>query len=251
MGVDSKGKEILEKADFDKFRKAFIDSIMRRISFEGKAGSDISTIIEQILREEGFDTLVRKLVENIAKETNMSIENSRKALPVLLEEDVANDIKKDLQGQVQETRNYKSIKKNGGIYKKGEETKLWKNVGVKRFIGQKPSIVNDVFSLIKEHNIIKYTISMGFCFLAISALLFHSLYKAVLVGLTLTAFPGESAITKTANIIGGVGGILIFFVFLTLVLQYLLLTKTRDEQVKELARNYLEKNLNKVRRGTK
>jgi len=69
---------------------------------------------------------------------------------------------------------------------------------------------------------------------------FHSVYKAVLVGLTLTAFPDEKLYIKIANLLGGIGGILIFFTSLSIVLQYFLVLKSRDELLRELARRFLE-----------
>ena len=241
MGVDTKGKEILEKVNFEEFRQALIDSIIRRISLEGTSGCDLRTIIERTLKEKEFNTLVSRLLESIAKETNLTAEDCRKALPVLVEEDVASDIKEGFEGQVQERRDYESTKDERELYEKGEKAKLWKEIGLKRFVGEKPSLASDVLKFLKEHIIVRYVLFVGFCLLIISALLFGSVYRAVVVGLTLTAVSGESVITKIANIVGGLGGILIFFVSLTLLFQYLLTTKIRDEQIKAIARRHLEK----------
>jgi len=74
-----------------------------------------------------------------------------------------------------------------------------------------------------------------------SALLFNSIYKAVVVGLTLTVFPADTITIKVANIIGGFGGVLIFFTSVTTLIEYILASERRDEHIKELARSYLEK----------
>ncbi len=239
MTIDTKGKEILRRARFDKFRRAFIDSLMERISVEGTSGLDLRSAIEQTLREEGFDDLVSELVENIAKETRMSTKDCYRALPVLVEEDVAGDVKRDLQGQVYEELDAGGKEKE--IYQRGERVRLWKNVGFKRFLGQKSSTLADLFKFLREHDIVRYTLFAGISLLVLSSLLFGSVYKAMVVGLTLTVFGGESLLTKVANITGGFGGILVFFVFLTLVVQQMLTIKMRDEQVRMLAREYLRK----------
>lgn len=46
---------------------------------------------------------------------------------------------------------------------------------------------------------------------------------------------------REAFIVGGFGGILIFFVSFTLIFQYALLSHRRDEQIQNLAQNYLAK----------
>ena len=81
----------------------------------------------------------------------------------------------------------------------------------------------------------------GFLFLIISAILFRSFYKAILVGLTLTAFEEEILYIKVANLLGGIGGILIFFTSLSIVLQHFLVIKSRDETLREIARRFLER----------
>jgi len=80
MSLNITGKEILKESNYNLFRKAFIDSIMQRISLEGQAGSDIRSIISKTLEEEKFDVIVDKLLRNITKETNLSKEDSLKAL---------------------------------------------------------------------------------------------------------------------------------------------------------------------------
>ena len=238
--VGTKGREILRKANFDEFREAFIDSIMRKISQEGTIGCNIRPIIEETLKEEEFNILVNKLMKNIIRETHMDKEDSKKAVSLLLEEDVASDIKKNLQGQLQEKEDIKITKKERNIYNKGKETKLWRGINLIRVIGQRPSILKEIIKFLKEHKLVRYTLIIGFCFLVASALLFNSIYKAILVGLTLTAFPGESLRIRIANIIGGFGGVLIFFISITLLFQYLLTIKMQDEEIKSLAKEYLK-----------
>jgi len=238
MGVDKKGEEILKSVKFDKFRRELIDSIMLKISQGGATGRNIRHIIEETLEEKKFEDLMEKLMEKIAKETNINERDRHTVASMLLEEEVADEIKQHLGGQVEEKIGV--TEKEEEIQKRGEEKRIWKNIGLKRFIGKEQEMLRDILTLVKEQDTIKLTLLSGFTFLLISALLFNSIYKTIVVGLTLTVVPGESFKIKLANIAGAIGGVLIFFISLTLLLEYMVTTRTRDEQIKMLARQYLE-----------
>jgi len=241
MSLGIKGKEILKESKYDLFRKAFIDSIMQRIGLEGQVGSDIRSIISKTLEEEKFDVIVDKLLRNITKKTNLSKEDSLKALPILLEEDVVGEISKNLPGQVQKEKVMGKETEENEIYNKGKVNKLWGAINFKHLIGPKLSLVNDIFLLLKGSNAIRYTLLFGLSFLIIAALIFKSIYKALIVGLTLTEIPGESTITMIANILGGLGGFLIFFVSLTFIFEYILHLERSNKQVQDLVGNYFIK----------
>jgi len=130
------------------------------------------------------------------------------------------------------------------LYREGINNNLWDNVP-SRYLGQKTSLLQDVLLLIKENEAIKLTLFLGIVFLVISSILFNSVYHAIIAGLTLSAVPGASVTILIANILRAFGGILIFFVSLSLIFQHILLTKTRDEKIRELAHKYLERKLKK------
>ena len=241
MSLNITGEEILKKSNYNLFRKAFIDSIMQRISLEGQAGSDIRSIISKTLEEEKFDIIVDKLLKNIIKETNLNKEESIKAIPILLEEDVVGEISKNLPGQIREEKVVDKETKEDGIYDKGKSNKLWRGVNIKYLIGIKVSLINDIFLLLKRSNAIRYALLSGLCFLIISAIIFKSIYKALIVGLTLTNIPGDSGMTMIANVLGGLGGFLIFFVSLTFIFEYILHLERSNRQVQDLAQNYFSK----------
>ncbi|OYV02684.1 hypothetical protein CGW93_04280 [candidate division bacterium WOR-3 4484_18] len=94
MEVDKKGKEILKEAHFDKFRQAFIDSLMEKISLEGKYGRDIKSLIEETLKEEAFVDFIHRLAKIIERKTTMSKKESEETAYTLIEEDVANDVRR-------------------------------------------------------------------------------------------------------------------------------------------------------------
>ena len=237
MTVGRVGKEILEEADFNKFRQALIEELVKKISRGGCYGADIRQIIEETLREEEFVNFANKLAKIIEKRTNISKGSANEAACQLVEEEIADDIKGILHGHLEEEKG--KSKKEKEIDYMGRETKLW-DEATKRFIGKKHGL-KDIALILKEHRLMRITIVTGFILLIISAILFNSIYKAIVVGLTLTIFSGDSLRIKLANILGGLGGILIFFTSISILLQYALLEERRSMELKEMARDYLEK----------
>ncbi|MBD3262540.1 MAG: hypothetical protein GF334_12880, partial [Candidatus Altiarchaeales archaeon] len=209
MAVNEKGRRILSNVNYNLIRKSFIDALMRRISESGRGGQDIRNLIEETLDEEEFRQLVLDLVLNIKKETDLSPRECEKAMSVLLEEDLAEDIKTNLDGGLTE----ESIE-GDHIIQKGQDTGLWLNLNLKRTLGVKPSVLTELGGIIKNQPLIRYTFLTGIIFLTASAAIFGSPYEAVKVALTLSDVEGEG-LTKVGNILGGLGGVLIFFITLT------------------------------------
>lgn len=232
-GVDVKGRELLHRVNYDLFRQAFIESLMRKISTQGGGGRELRTLIEETLDEEEFRALMQRLVESIDSETRMGQKDSKTAASLMLEEDVGDDLSRHMQGEIHEQQT------NGEpIYRKGEESDLWHPTIIKRVVGIKPRFLSEVHQTLRRHTAIQYTLALGLVLITTSAALFGSAYKAVVVGLTLTAFEGGPT-TKLANIAAGFGGVLIFFITVTLLLQYLIAIQTREEHIKQVAADYL------------
>jgi len=240
MPIDKKGQEILKKIGYHKFRQTIIDSIMNKISINGMSGCNLRPILEETLKEEYFSNLVKKIAKEIELTTNMSRSESEKSASYLIEEELGSDIAQSLeespQNRVEEVR-----KRDKVIQRKGLRARLWKGRWSDISLGRKTIFVAEIARILGTHPILRAIILMGIILLVISSLLFNSIYKAVLVGLTLTAFPGESLRLKIANLIGGIGGILLFFTAASILVQFFLITKARDEHLKELARKHLQK----------
>ncbi|KAA0011007.1 MAG: hypothetical protein FE041_04640 [Thermoplasmata archaeon] len=117
MTVDRKGREILKEAHFDKFREAFIESLMKKISIEGKYGSDIRPIIEETLKEEAFTDFINRLVNIIERETSFKKEICNKTASALVEEDIAREIKDILKGELEEEKEYRKSKVGKKIFR--------------------------------------------------------------------------------------------------------------------------------------
>jgi hypothetical protein len=236
MPIDIEGKEILKEPLYDRLRQEIINEIMSTIDSEGKYGEELRISIEKVLKKQQFKGLVDKLINTLQEEKGISASDGPQTLSMLVEEDLANDIKENLQGQIEDTHVIKGKRKR--IYKVGKKVRLWEKIP-SRYLGEKSSLLRDIANLIKENNAIKSALLIGAFFLVVSSILFKSVYKAIIAGLTLSAFSGSTTIV--ANILGALGGILIFFVSLSLILQHIVLAKSRDEQIHRLASRYLER----------
>ncbi len=235
MTLGNKGKKVLKNVNYDVFRQAFIKSIMKNIRQSGMSGQNIQDIIKQTLDDKRFKLLVKDTLQNIAKETDMNPRECKQALPLLIEEDVAKDLDDNLEGEVHSQK-----KTDKTIYEKGEEQGLWYNLGFKRILGEKPKFFPDLVNLIKTQNVIRYSLLLGSLFLCISTIFFQSAYKTILVGLTLTAFEGDLYV-KIGNVFAGFGGVLLFFISLAITVQFLMNVKKRDDQIKKIADEYLQR----------
>lgn len=235
MGVGNKGKKVLKNVDYDVFKRAFIQAIMENIREKGVSGQDIQEIIKETLDDKRFNFLVKKSLKNIAKETNMNPKECEQALPVLMEEEVADELDDNLKGEI-----HNEEKKKKKIDKKGRYQGLWYNLPFKRVLGKKPRLFPEFIKLIKTQRVIRYPLFLGIIFLCIAAVFFNSAYKAILVGLTLTSFQGNIVI-QLANVFAGLGGVFLFFISLAITFQYLMTVKKRDDQIKKLADNYLKR----------
>ena len=235
MVVGDKGKKVLKNVDYDVFRRAFIKAIMENIREKGVSGQDIQEIIKETLDEQRFKFLVQKSLKNIAKETDMNPEECKQALPVLMEEEVADELDDNLKGEI-----HSEEKKKKNIDKKGEHQGLWYNLSFKRVLGKKPRLFQEFIKLINTQRVIRYPLFLVIIFLCIAAVFFNSAYKAIIVGLTLTYFEGDNII-QLANVFAGMGGVFLFFISLAITFQYLMTVKKRDDQIKKLADNYLKR----------
>lgn len=239
MPLEVEGKKILKEPAYDMLRDIIIEDIVQTIDREGKYGQELRPVIENTLRNTRFKSLVAKLFENILKQTDIKPEECERALSMLMEEDIAEDIKRNLQDQVEEHPEDRRGDERGELYGQGESGLLWRDVP-KRYLGSRISVFRDVVSLVARNITVQVTFLGGVALLIISAILFGSIYHAVIAGLTLTALPAETVSTRLANVLGAMGGILIFFVSLSLVFQYLFLARSRDERIRDIAARYLQ-----------
>jgi len=109
MGLGRKGKQVLKNVDYDVFRQAFIKAVMENIREKGVSGQYVQDVIRDTLDEQRFKLLVKDSLRNIAKETDMSPKECKDALPLLVEEDVAEELNENLEGEVHSEEKKKRI----------------------------------------------------------------------------------------------------------------------------------------------
>lgn len=156
MTIGNKGRQVLKNVDYDVFRQAFIKAVMENIREKGVSRQNIQDIIKETLDEQRFKLLVKNSLKNIAEETNMNEKECKEALPLLVEEDVADELNDNLKGELRSEK-----KKDTNIYKKGEKQDLWYNLGFKRVLGEKPKLLPEFLNLIKTQQVIRYSLFLG------------------------------------------------------------------------------------------
>lgn len=239
MPLDAKGKRILKEPAYEKLRDIIIEDIVQTIDREGRYGQELRPIIDDTLKDAKFKSLVVKLFDNIMKYTDISPRECKEVLSTLMEEDIADDIKRGLEDNLEEHSDTGRGGRKDRLHGNGEEKHLWRDVP-RRYLGSRISALREIANLISSNTAVQITFVGGVALLVISSLLFGSVYEAVIAGLTLTAITAESARDKLANVLGALGGILIFFVTLSLIFQYLFLARSRDERIRDIAARYLQ-----------
>jgi hypothetical protein len=230
---------VLQEPAYRAVRDIIIDDIIKTIDREGRYGQELRPIVENTLKESKFKPLVAKMFENIMKQTDISPQDCQEALSTLMEEDIAVDIKHKLDDQVEERAEKQKSPGQGSLGGRDMGRRLWRDVP-KRYIGKRISAFRDVVNLIHKNTAVRLTFLGGITLLVVSTLLSGSVYKAIIAGLTLMAMPAVTLREKLANVLGALGGILIFFVSMSLVFQYLFLVRSRDDRVRQIAARYLD-----------
>ena len=240
MPVDIKGKQILRDPHYIQLRQNLIDEIMKKIDEEGKHGIELREYIMEALKDDRYQPLIKEMMAKVEERANIRKEDCRKVLAVLLEEDIAGDIKKNMGDNIEEKEEGGWAGEKSRINREGEKKKLWRDAPM-RYLGSRKIPLKDLWDILRENKFIDTVIITGIVLLVASALLLGSPYDALVAGLTLTTAPGEEIRTMAGNIIGAIGGILIFFVAISLIFQYMLLIRTRDDRIRERANRYLER----------
>ena len=231
MSLDYKGKRLLRESNYSKFRDQLIKDIAESINISGVHGDRVIEHISNVLQDEKYDAITRELIDKIKEKMDLDKEyEAEDALMVILQEDVCSELHKNLYTHPEKLGDLISE----GLYKKGKRRKIWEDVQTRK-LGKKTSVLGDLMILLSKHSIIRWTLILGVTLQTVSSILLRSVYKSVLAGLTLKAEPGESFRIMMGNVIGALGGILLFFVFVSLLIQDKYLARKRDERLRRLA----------------
>ncbi len=240
MSLNSKGKKLLRETNYRKIREQLLKDITESINIEGVHGDKITYHIEKALEKEDYEEIKSELVEKIKDHLGLEIQEAENVLLVILQEDICSELQDNIYTHSEKRDDLISDQ----IYKKGKQKKIWEQVR-SIVLGKETSALGDLMILLKEHSIIRWTLLVGFVLLTISSVLLDSIYKSVIAGLTLTAEPGDSLRIMIGNITGALGGILLFFVFISLLIQDKYLARTRDERLRKLADKTLKEKFEK------
>jgi len=241
MSLNSKGKNILRKSGYRRVRDQLLKDVTESINIEGSYGDKIIDHIDRVIDKDVYTEIKNELSELIKE--NLGIEDQEevsKFLKVLLQEDISPELSENLYTHEHGRKDIISDED----YRTGKQEKLWEHVSTV-VLGKETSPFDDLMILLKEHSIIRWTLVIGFFLLGISSFLLRSVYKSVIAGLTLTAEPGESLRIMLGNITGALGGILLFFVFISLLIQDKYLASNRDEKLRKLADKTLKEKFEK------
>ncbi len=240
MSLNTKGKRLLRESNYRKIREQLLKDITESINLEGVHGDKITYHIEKALEKEDYSEIKNELVEKIKEELEVTREEAINTLLVILQEDICLELQDNIYTHSKKREDLISDQ----VYKKGKQKKIWEHVR-SIVLGKETSSLGDLILLLREHSIIRWTLLVGFILLTISSLLLESIYKSVIAGLTLTAEPGDSLRIMIGNITGALGGILLFFVFISLLIQDKYLARTRDERLRKLADKTLKEKFEK------
>ncbi len=240
MSLNSKGKKLLRESNYRKIREQLLRDITESINIEGVHGDKIIYHIEKALEKEDYQGIKSELVDKIKEELGLETKEAENVLLVVLQEDICSELQDNIYTHSEKRVDLISDQ----LYKRGKQKKIWEQVR-SIVLGKETSALGDLMLLLKEHSIIRWTLLVGFVLLTISSLLLDSIYKSVIAGLTLTAEPGDSLRVMIGNITGALGGILLFFVFISLLIQDKYLARTRDEKLRKLADKTLKEKFEK------
>lgn len=241
MSLDIEGEKLLEKANFKGLRQRLIQSVMENISKHGVAGQHIDKIIEESLREDIFKDFVEKLARYIDEKNKLSQREKDKTISTLVEEDIKGDLGRMLPEQLGDNEVKSCTGGEKRIYKKGQRAQLWKNKDFRQLIRGDLPFLEELRRMFEEQRPLLYIIMAGFLLLLVSAVLFGSLYQTIITGLTLTALDSARLSDKFANVMAGLGGVLLFFTSISILVQYMIIKNAQTEEIRKSAQEILKK----------
>ncbi len=241
MPVDKRGKKLLKAAGYEKFRKYLLRAVAEYIRDNAEVGEDLQEIVGKVLREERFRDFFDSLVQKTREDTKLSKDDASETASILVGEETRRDMERKAPGLVcsslgRKPQHPSREKLHRKLLRRGVLKGRYSEPAVLWF---KARFWEAIMGFFREHPRLLGIISAGGIMIAISAILLGSIYNALVVALTLNAVSTASVAGKIGNIIGALGGVLIFFTSISVVVTYLLEKERRRERVSRLADEYL------------
>jgi len=243
MPVDEKGKKILKAASYDKFRKEISRAVAEYIRDQGKMGEDIQTIVDRVLKEDRFKRFFESIVERTQEITNLSRRESENCASMLVSEETSAELQRKVPRLVcREESLGQTNQIQREFYKKLQKGKILKGryqrAGVLKF---KPKFSIVVSEFVRKNSALMKIVGVGIFLIALSMFLLGSVYDSLIVALTLNAVSASSLGAKLGNVIGALGGVLLFFTTISIIVSHFLERERKRELLTRLANEYLEK----------
>ncbi len=239
MPVDQKGKEVLKAAGYRTVRRDISKAVAEYTRDQGRAGEDLYSIVERILGEEKFRKFFEGLIRRTMEATKLTEKESKRCASMLVGEETYEDLRR-VPGLVYSDREARDGKMEK-IFTKSRRKGLVKGRYERRgILRAKPGVLCSLVELFRDNPILWKIVGIGIFLILTSAFLLGSFYDALIVALTLNAIPAPTLILKLGNILGAIGGVLIFFTSIALVLSHLMEKERTRELMHRLAEKYLE-----------
>jgi hypothetical protein len=239
MPIDRKGKDLLRAAKYDRFKKDISRAVAEYIRDRGSAGEDLQRIVEQVLREERFRPFFDDLTERTRRATMLPEKESRSCASLLVSEETGRDLQRTVpalvveqDGRPEEKRYVQRLRSSGLFCGPYVERSV-----VCRRVGR----LSAVWELLSQHPSLLLVIGFGAGMIVVAALLLGSVYEALLAALTLQASDVSTAGGKIGNIFAALGGVLLFFTSISLIVSHLLEQDRKRRTVHRLAEEYLQR----------
>ncbi len=241
MPLDQKGRNILKAARYEQVRKDLAKAVAEHIRDRGSAGEDFHSIVEKVLQEDRFKKFFENLVKHTQRATDLSERDSRSCASMLVSEQTGRDLERVVPELVVE-RDGKPAERKERLFQKLRNCGVVKGAYVERAVMcKRGGFVASVADVLRNHPIILVVVGVGAAFVALGAMLIGSVYQALLAALTLQASNVSTVPAKIGNILAALGGVLLFFTSVSLVISHILEQDRKRRMVYRLADQYLQK----------
>lgn len=242
MPVKKKGKKLLGMTGYEKFKTHISRAVAEYIRDNPDEGENLHEIVKKTLEAEEYKMFFNNLTQKIRKTVKVAGAEASKSASILVDEEISQELQKKVPGLVgtplgKETKDRIKQKLHRELCSMG----VLKGEYEERIVGSKTLVWNAMRRFFRRRTVFIKILGLGIGLIVVSGIMLGSIYDALIVGLTLDAIPTESIAGKMGNIVGGLGGIVIFFTFVSLGVTYFLEKERKREQISKLADEYLKK----------
>lgn len=241
MPLDQKGRNILKATNYEKVRRGIAKAVAEYIKDRASTGEDLQSIVEKVLQEENFREFFQDLVRRTQQVTKLSEGDSKNCAYMLVSEETGRELKRVVPHLIAE-QGGKPAERRRKLHEKLRSRGVVKGsyVGQAVVCGRK-GVGTVLGDLLREHPILLRIILAGVAFISLAVLLIGSVYETLLAALTLQPSSATTVWGKLGNILAALGGVLLFFTSVSLIVSHILDQDRKRRMVYRLAEEYLHK----------